>query len=118
VATQQYQLLGLRCVNFVMPFTPVFWVRNGAPGRGSEVDSGVDIDTGAFGNGVCFHVTATVVELIVGSGVNDTDGEGAGVDDELPPQSESATASAAMERKIMSALGMARTVRRLRLPFR
>ena len=63
-------------------------------------------------------VTETVADVIVGFGVNETDGEGAGVEDELPPQSDNATATATIEMNRASALGMGRTVRRPRQRLR
>jgi hypothetical protein len=70
IATKQYQLFGFRWVNFVIPFTPVFCVRNGVPGRGLDVDAGVDISTGIYAAGEPWaFVTATVAAVIVGSGV-------------------------------------------------
>jgi hypothetical protein len=56
--------------------------------------------------------------VTVGFGVNDTDGEGAGVDDEFPPQSDKTTAKPTTDMKITNALGMARTVRRMRRRLR
>jgi hypothetical protein len=101
-----------------MPILPVFVVTNGVPGRGLVADAGVDSSTGMFGAAVPRIVTETVAFVTVGFGVNDTDGEGAGVDDELPPQSDNATAKPMTEIKIANALGMARTVRRMRQRLR
>jgi hypothetical protein len=101
-----------------MPILPVFVVTNGVPGRGLVCDAGVDSSTGILGAGEPSSVTEIVAFVTVGFGVNDTDGEGAGVDDELPPQSDNATAKPMTEMKIANALGMARTVRRMRQRLR
>ena len=98
---------------------PVFCVRNGVPGRGLDVDAGVDISTGIYGAGEpCAFVTAMVATVIVGSGVKEDDGAGVGFDAVVPPQSTIAMARATAAAKMASALGMARTVRRLRQALR
>jgi hypothetical protein len=48
----------------------VFFVENGWPGRGLDVDFGVDASTGMFGAGVPRTVTKIVALVILGFGVN------------------------------------------------
>jgi hypothetical protein len=54
-----------------LPFFPVFFVKKGVPGRGLDVDRGVDIWTGTRAAGVPLTVTCTVVPEILGFGVGE-----------------------------------------------
>lgn len=77
-----------------MPFLLVFCVSNGVPGRGLEVDVGVDSSTGIFGAGVPLIVTKTSALVIEGLGDGETGEEdGVGVV-ELPWQDAIASAPA------------------------
>lgn len=71
IATQQYVRLGFRPVNVAWPFLPVFFVKNGLPGRGLDVDRGVEISTGIRGTGVPLAVTSIVALVIFGFGVGE-----------------------------------------------
>lgn len=87
-----------------MPFLPVSFVSNGVPGRGLEVDRGVDISTGILGAGVPRIVTSIVACLIDGLGEGEPEGVGDVAGMELLWQA--AIAKEARARTIIRRLGM------------
>ena len=115
-ATQQYVALGLRFLNFVSPFFLVVCVANGVPGRGLELERGVEISTAMFGAGELRSVTRTVADLILGSGVLEPLGVGAGGTLLLLPHPTMARPRARAAKRIETRLGMAGSVRRPRRP--
>ncbi len=87
-----------------MPFFFVSFVSNGIPGRGLEVDRGVEISTGISGAGVPRTVTSIVAVLMFGSGVEELVGLG---DAEGTALWQAAIDNAARARTIIRRLGMA-----------
>ncbi len=73
-------MLGLRPVNFTLPFLLVKSVSKGVPGRGLDVDFGVDSWTGIFGLGEPLIVTKTCAAVADGLGEGEAGvNEGVGV---------------------------------------
>jgi len=102
-----------------MPFLPVFCVANGVPGRGLELERGVEICTGICGAGDWRIVTSIAADRSFGFGVIVPEGAGVGVMvDELLLQAAKASASAKPANRMETRLGMAGSVRRARPPLR
>jgi hypothetical protein len=91
-------------------------ISNGFPGRGLELERGVDSSTVIRGAGVPSIVTSIVALVIEGSGVGETDGPADGVGD--APLWQAAIANDAIARTIMRRLGMVGPLRRVRLALR
>jgi hypothetical protein len=73
-------LAGLRPVNFTLPFLLVKSVSKGFPGRGLDVDLGVDSWTGTFDLGSPLIVTKMCAVLMDGLGAGEPgENEGVGV---------------------------------------
>jgi hypothetical protein len=72
-------------VNFTLPLRPVERVSKGCPGRGLDVDFGVDSCTGIFDLGAPLIVTKTCAVLMDGLGAGEPgENEGVGVVELLP----------------------------------
>ena len=65
-------------MNFAWPFFFVRSVMMVVPGRGLDVDRGVDSCTGMFGAGVPRNVTSMVAAVMFGFGLKVTEGPGVG----------------------------------------
>ena len=102
-----------------MPCLPVFCVANGVPGRGLELERGVEICTGMCGAGDCRMVTSIVADRSFGLGVSVLTGVGVVVG-VVPPllQAAKAMTSDKPAKNKETRLGMAGSVRRPRLPLR